>query len=198
MYEIHGVDLLNDKDLNIIRKKTKKTIIMLYDTQRKFSDFINQLKYRYNGKYTNIPHFIINKSGTIYRLFNEEFRSNTFNNDKIDRKLIKIAIENLGWLKKDTINNIFYNWISTPYRLDPYSKLWRNHYYWDKYTNEQIEAINFICKHLCWKYNIPHEIVQEEDLLINPLKFKGIVSKSNFQTIYTDINPSFEITKIIQ
>jgi N-acetyl-anhydromuramyl-L-alanine amidase AmpD len=197
MYEIHSVDLIDKKDLNIIRKKTKKTIIMLYDTRRKFNDFILQLKYRNNGKFEDIPHFIITKSGIIYRLFNEEFRSNTFNNDKIDRKLIKIAIENLGWLKKDTITNIFYNWIHTPYRQEPYTKQWRGYYYWDRYTEEQLNAINFICKHLCWRYSIPYEISSLEILEINPLKFKGIASKSNFQTIYTDINPSFDITKII-
>ena len=36
-----------------------------------------------------------------------KYSSKTFDIDKIDRQQIKIAIENLGWLNKNTITGFF-------------------------------------------------------------------------------------------
>ena len=106
MLEIHNVEGLNNKDFNIVRRKTKKTQILLYDTTRRADDFISKLKYRKNGKYTEIPHFIVTKLGTVYQLFDTNHYSNTFDEPEIDKQFIKIAIENLGWLNKNTITGI--------------------------------------------------------------------------------------------
>ena len=85
------------------KKKYKKSQILLYDTKRKYDDFMKMLKYRRNGNYDDIPHFCVTKSGKIYKILEPEYSSNTFNNDSVDRKQIKIAVENLGWLNKNTI-----------------------------------------------------------------------------------------------
>ena len=103
MLEIHNVESLDKKTLNVVRRKSKKTQIFLYDTTRRVDDFINKIKHRNNGQHTQVPHFIITKLGTVYQLFDTNHYSNTFDEPQIDKQFIKIAVENLGWLNKNTV-----------------------------------------------------------------------------------------------
>lgn len=191
MLEIHNVEGLDSKTLNITKRKSKKIQIFLYDTGRRADDFINKIKHRRNGKYDEVPHFIITKLGTIYQLFDTKYFSNTFDDPKVDKQFIKIAIENLGWLHKNTITGFMNNWIGDPYRSEPFVRNWRNYYFWDRYNESQLESIVNLCKHLCETNNIPYQVVPSQGYLENILKFHGVVCKSNFSNIYTDINPSF-------
>lgn len=195
IYDVEGVD---KKKLNVIRRKTKKTQIVLYDTQRRFDDFISKIKYRKNGNYDDVPHFVISKLGHIYQLYDTNHYSNTFNDPKIDKKQIKIAIENLGWLNKNTITGFLFNWIGDTYRSDPYIKGWRDRYYWDKYNDDQLQCIKELCEFLIEKHNIPYRFVGGNGYFSNAPKFDGIVCKSNFSDIYTDINPSFNFNLFIE
>jgi hypothetical protein len=191
MLIINNIDTLDTSNLNINRKKSKKTQIFLYDTQRRSDDFVNKLKYRRNGKYEDIPHFLISKLGMVYQLFDTDYSSNTFNDSKNDRRMIKIAIENLGWLNKNTITGVLNNWIGDPYRSEPYIRNWRNYFYWDKYNEDQMTSLAKLCDMLCDKHDIFKQTVPSNGYLENVSNFKGIVCKSNFSSIYTDINPSF-------
>jgi len=191
MLEIHNVEGLDNKTLNIVRRKTKKHQILLYDTGRRTDDFINKLKYRKCGKYDEIPHFVVTKLGTIYQLYSTDYYSNTFDEPLIDKQFIKIAIENLGWLNKNTITGFLNNWIGDPYRSEPFVRNWRNYYFWDRYNDEQIQSVVNLCYSLCEKHDIPPKIVPSQGYLEKVINFKGITCKSNFSNIYTDINPSF-------
>lgn len=191
MLVIQDVSVLDKKKLNIFRKKSKKTQILLYDTQRKVEDFFNKIKYRRNGDYDDIPHFVINKMGMVFQIFDTNYSSNTFNDSKVDRRQIKIAIENLGWLDKNSINGTYTNWIGDVYRTAPHIKNWRNYYFWDKYNETQIQVLSELCLHLCDKHDIFKQHVPSQGILSTVSKFNGIVCKSNFSDIYTDINPSF-------
>lgn len=190
MLEIRNVDGLSKK-LNTVNKNSKKTQILLYDTGRRTDHFLNKIKYRNNGKYDEIPHFIVTKLGIIYQLFDTKYYSKTFGIKKIDKQFIKIAIENLGWLNKNTITGFLSNWIGDSYRSDPHTETWRNYYFWDKYPDTQIQSITFLCKSLCEKHDIPFQVVKSQGYMENTINFSGIVCKSNFSNIYTDINPSF-------
>lgn len=191
MLEILSVDGLNEKNLNIIKKTSKKSKILLYDTGRRTDYFINKIKYRNNGKYDEIPHFIVTKLGLVYQLFDTKYYSKTFDIKKIDKQFIKISIENLGWLNKNTITGFLSNWIGDTYRTEPHTESWRNYYFWDKYPDIQMESIVLLCKYLCIHENIPFKIVPSQGYMENTINFSGIVCKSNFSNIYTDINPSF-------
>ena len=191
MLTIYNVEVLDNKKLKIYRRKTKKKQILLFDTQRRIDDYINKIKYRRNGKINDIPHYIISKQGLIFQLFDSNHSSNTFNDVEIDKKQIKIAIENLGWLNKNTITGFLYNWIGDPYRSQPYIKSWRYRHFWDKYNDEQLKSLKELCDFLCDKHDIPNRSVPSQGYFINALKFSGIICKSNFSDIYTDINPSF-------
>lgn len=198
MLEIHSVEKLDSKKLNIKRRKSKKTQILLYDTGRRSDDFINKLKYRKNGNYSEVPHFIVTKLGYIYQIYDTDHHSNTFDEPEIDKQFIKIAIENLGWLSKNTITGFLSNWIGDPFRSEPHKNWWRNHYFWDGYTNQQIESISNLCNFLCEKHEIPKRIVSSQIYMENVVKFRGVVCKSNFSNIYTDINPSFNFKEIFK
>jgi len=189
MLTIHKVE--NLPNLNIVKKKTKKTKILLYDTNRRCDDFIMKLKFRRNGEYDDIPHFVVSKLGDIYQIFDTDYHSNTFNNRELDMRFIKIAVENLGWLNKNTINGYYFNWIGDPYRIEPYTKNWRNFFFWDKYPENQMKVISNLCDMLTEKHNIKKFIVPSQGYYENASKINGIVCKSNFSDIYTDINPSF-------
>jgi len=191
MLEIHNVEGLDNKNLNISKRKSKKTQIFLYDTGRRTEDFLNKIRYRNNGTYDEVPHFIVTKLGTIYQIFDTDYYSNTFNEPKVDKQFIKIAIENLGWLSKNTITGFMNNWIGDPHRSEPFARTWRNYCFWDKYNESQMDSVVNLCKHLCETRNIPFQVVPSQGYLENVLKFEGIVCKSNFSNIYTDINPSF-------
>jgi len=196
MLEIRSVEGLDD--LNIIHRKTKKTQIFLYDTNRKFDDYINKLKYRKNGKYSEIPHFIVTKLGEVYQIFDTNYYSKTFYEPQVDKQFIKIAIENLGWLNKNTITGFLNNWIGDPYRAEPYIRSWRYHFYWDKYTDMQMESISELCNLICNKHKIPNNIVPSQGFIEKVIKFNGVVCKSNYSNIYTDINPSFNFRLIFK
>jgi N-acetyl-anhydromuramyl-L-alanine amidase AmpD len=188
---VQDVEILDKKKLNVTKKKTKKSQIFLYDTQRRLDDFLNKIKYRKNGEYEDVPHFVVSKLGVIYQLFDTNHTSNTFNDPTIDKKQIKIAIENLGWLNKNTITGVLNNWIGDPYRSEPHIKNWRNYYFWDSYTDSQMSSLAELCEDLCEKHLIFKQIVPSQGYMERASNFHGIVCKSNFSSIYTDINPSF-------
>lgn len=191
MLTINKIDTLNKFKLNIIKKKTKKTQILLYDTQRKSDDFIKKIKHRKGGLYNDIPHFLITKLGSVYQLFDTNYSSVTFNDPNIDNKMIKIAIENLGWLNKNTITGVYNNWIGDVYRTEPHVKSWRNYFFWDKYNESQQMVLSELCEDLTDTHKIFKQVVPSQGFLENASNFKGIICKSNFSSIYTDINPSF-------
>ncbi len=191
MLVIHNIETIDSQKLKISKRKTKKTQILLFDTQRRVDDYVNKIKYRRNGNYDDIPHFIVSKLGMVYQLFDTNHNSNTFNDPKIDNRMIKIAIENLGWLNKNTITGVLNNWIGDPYRAEPYIKNWRNYYFWDKYNDDQLNALSKLCDKLCIDHDIFKQTVPSQGYIEKISNFKGIVCKSNFSSIYTDINPSF-------
>lgn len=191
MLVIQDVEGLDKNKLNVSKRKSKKTQILLFDTRRRIDDYINKLRYRNNGKYEEIPHFIVSKLGTVYQIFDTNFTSKTFNNPKLDRRIIKIAVENLGWLNKNTITGFLNNWIGDPYRTDPLIRNWRNYFFWDKYNHDQLVSLSELCDFLCEKHGILKQVVPSQGYIENVSNFNGVVCKSNFSNIYTDINPSF-------
>jgi len=54
-----------------------------------------------------------------------------------------------------------------------------------------MEALSELCDMLIEKHDILKQIVPSNGYLKNSSNFNGIVCKSNFSSIYTDINPSF-------
>jgi len=190
MLVIHNAEILDSTNLNIVTNKTKKKQIVLFDSGRRSHDYFMKLKYRKNGEYEDVPHFLVSKLGFIYKIFDTKFYSRTFDDDKLNKKQIKICLENLGWLNKNTITGVMYNWIGDKYRGEPFLHERKGHYYWDSYTCEQINSLVKLVNHLSNQHNIPLNTPKDQDFVTNYRNFEGILSKSNFENIYKDINHS--------
>jgi hypothetical protein len=173
-------------------ENNKKTQIILIHTSREINQYLMGLKYRFNGKYNKIPNYIIDKEGKILELLSPEKTSKVFNNRRIDNKSIVISLENLGWLEKEPLKKGFINWIGNIYKGEVFERKWRDYLYWDKYTKEQTDSCIYLCKKLIKDFGISEKFVGHNTKINGIENFDGIVTRSNYFTETTDINPSFE------
>ncbi len=91
-------EIIKYGDFSSLGKNQNKKQIILSNTSRNIKDYLQSLKYRYNGKYDKIPNYIVTREGRILQLLdNDDYTK--FNRDKkVDENSIIISLENLGWL----------------------------------------------------------------------------------------------------
>lgn len=171
-----------------------KTQIVIGNTQSVNMQHYDSWIYRLNGNNKKTAHFTITKGGKIYQHFDTKFYSD-FLNKKEDRFLISIVLENIGWLKKNAIDGKFFDWLGRHQDLkeeEVLMKRWRNHTYWDIYSEEQMLSLKKLVSELCSKYGIEKRSVgtnvHNEDIDL----FNGITFRSNYYQELTDVNPSFK------
>jgi N-acetyl-anhydromuramyl-L-alanine amidase AmpD len=169
----------------------KKRQIILTDTKRDYKNYINSLRYRYNKKNPYLPNYLITKDGDIYRILEPEKYSDYMNDENLDKNSIVIAIENNGWLKKNPLDGTYVNWVGDIYKKEVYEKKWRDYFFWEPYTEIQMKTISKLVVDLCSKFKIPKECLGHNVKLEGVEFYKGVVSRSNFDFIYKDVNPSF-------
>lgn len=195
------VDLSKSIEFKTIKDSNKKTQIILSETKRSAKNYINSLKYRYNGKNPYIPNYVVDKEGEVFKLINDNQFSNYMEKDDINEKSIIIVLENYGWLLKNALENTYVNYVGDIYKKEVFEKKWRDNLYWDKYGEKQIESLSKLLNKICNKMNIEKECIGT-NVKFNEVKdFKGIVSKSNYDFIYKDLNPSFNfqlLTKLLK
>jgi N-acetyl-anhydromuramyl-L-alanine amidase AmpD len=172
-------------DFNFIKRKSKKTQIVLCDTLRPTKYYLQYLRNRGKDK---PPHFIVSKNGEVNSLYPAEYYSNYFEN----KNAIVIALENLGWLQKCTISPIYLNWIGDVFRGQPHVSIWKDHFFWDPYTNQQINSLGNLINELCEKYSIEKKIYSDCIATIITPTIPGVISRSKYDVFYMDINPSFK------
>lgn len=192
------MEIIKWGDLKESGVNEKKKQIVLLHTYRKIIDYLNSIKNRHNGKYDKIPNFVIDKEGKILELLNPDFTSNIFNSKTIDNKIITISFENLGWLEKEPLKNHYINWIGNIYNGKVFEKHWRDYIFWDSYTKEQIDSAIFLCKKLIKDYKIENKFVGHNTKINGIGSFSGIVSRSNYFTEKTDLNPSFDFEHFLK
>lgn len=169
---------------------------MLSHTSRGLKYYMMKLKYRFNGVYEKTPQYIISKDGIVKKLFESKYSSNYFGVKKIDNRTIVICLENHGWLKKHHLSGKFMNWIGDIYFNKPFEKRWRGYGFWDEYTDEQYISLSKLIKKLCEEHNIPVEYVGHNTKINGVENYEGIVSRSNYSDLYTDVSPAFDFKKL--
>ena len=87
-----------------------KTQIILTNTCRNVKDYLQSLKYRYNGKYDKIPNYIVTRDGKILQLLENDEYTNYNGDSSIVKNSIVVCLENLGWLEKEPLKNSHINW----------------------------------------------------------------------------------------
>jgi len=182
-------------DHNFLGKQKKKKQIILCHTSREVSDYLTSLGLRINNKYFKVPNFVIDRKGTILQLIPESAYSNFFDSINVNRNSIIIVLENLGWLEKKQLSNEYINWNGNIYNGKVYEKKWRDYSFWQPYTEEQIKSTVDICSYIIEKHKIKRNLIGHNTKVGGIENYEGIVTRSNFDTKFTDLNPSFDFEK---
>ncbi len=195
------VDLSKSTDFKTVEKSDKKTQIILAESKRSVKNYINSLKYRYNGKNPYIPNYVVDKEGEIYKILDNNQHTKFMGNEKVDKKSIVIVLENYGWLQKNALENKYLNYVGDIYKKEVFEKKWRDYLYWDKYEEKQIVSLSKLLIEICDKMNIEKECIGTNVRYGEVIGFKGITSKSNYDFVHKDLNPSFNfelLTKLLK
>ena len=179
-------------------KQKKKKQIILCHTSREVEEYLTSLKVRYNSKYDKIPNYLVTKNGKILQLLPDEGHTNFFSEDNINRNSIIVCLENLGWLEKKPLTNYYINWKGSIYNQEVYEKKWRDFFFWEPYSDEQVKSTAELCSHLTEILKIKKRCVGHNTRFEGIEHFEGIVSKSNFDGKHTDLNPSFNFGDFIK
>jgi N-acetyl-anhydromuramyl-L-alanine amidase AmpD len=189
------IDIIKYGDFKPLGKQKKKHQIILTHTGRNVENYLVSLRYRYNGKFDRIPNYVIKKNGDILQLLNDIEHTNYFKEPNINRNGIIICLENLGWLEKQPLENQYVNWIGDIYNGKPFERKWRDYFFWDKYTDEQIDSLTTLCKTIIKEKRMNKDIIGHNTKVRNVELFEGIVTKSNFDSNITDVSPAFDFEK---
>jgi len=180
-----------------LRSKNKKQIILCH-TAREVNEYLTSLKFRSNGKFDRIPHFVITRDAKVLQLLDPKSKTRYFNNDIMDKDSIVVCLENLGWLMKKPLSEHYLNWIGNIYKQEVCEKKWREYSFWQPYTEEQLESTAKICGELCNEFSIPKRFVGHNTKVENIELFNGITTKSNYNTRFTDLSPAFDFQNFVK
>jgi len=166
--------------------KTKKTKICIHFTVGYIDSDINVLTKKDNKVSVQ---YLIDSSGNIYNLFNDEYWSYHLGpkciggNKKMSMSTIGIELCNYGPLTKK--NNKFYDVYGNLFTKDENDVLaceYRGQKYFCKLDNEQKDALVKLLKYLTKKHNIKYEFLMSNET------FKTAQDAISFNGIYTHAN----------
>jgi hypothetical protein len=169
-----------------------KNQILLTHTSRNIIDYMVSLKYRFGGNPHKLPHYLISREGKVIQLLNNELNGNFSNNDRVNAKSIVISLENLGWLEKVPLKKGYNNWIGNIYNGEIVDRKWRDYFYWQPYTEIQIEKTAELCKNLSKEWEITLKCIGHNTKVKGCETFLGIITRSNFDEFATDLSPAFD------
>jgi len=181
-----------------VDKTKKKSQIILINSNRVINDYIQSLKYRYCGKYTKIPHYIITRDGVILQLLNNNETSLLFRDEKVNKQSIVICLENLGWLEKEPLSDQYINWVGDIYKGCVVEKKWRDYFFWQPYEDKQIDKLVEVCNNLFEEMSIKENFVGHNTKINGIEKFEGVSTRSNYDSDFTDVSPSFNFEVFIK
>lgn len=182
------------------KSKDKKQIILTH-TSRNIEDYLKSISFRFNKKYNKIPNYLIDREGKIYNLISDLEYTKFFNEEKLNKNSVIISLENLGWLYKEPLKDYYVNWIGDIYNKKVYDKKWRDYFFWEPYTQKQIESTANLCKIIMKNMNIKKNIIGHNTKINGIENFEGLATRSNFDVEMTDLSPAFDfdyITKLIE
>jgi N-acetyl-anhydromuramyl-L-alanine amidase AmpD len=148
-----------------------------------------------------MPNYVVTRTGKVLQLLGDSSYTNYFSEENVNRNAIIVSLENLGWLEKKPLTNYYINWKGSIYNQQVYERKWRDFFFWQPYTTSQLETTAELCNQLIESQNIERKFIGHNTKVDGVSRYGGIVSRSNFDSNYTDLNPSFNFemfTKIIE
>lgn len=185
------MEIINHNELKTFGKNKSKRQIILTHTSREVNNYITSLVSR-NTKQKKIPNYIIDKKGDIIQLLPDIGYSHFFKTESINKNAIIVSLENLGWLEKVPLEPNYINWIGDIYNGDVFIRKWRDYFFWHPYTTEQVERCFELCDMLLDKFSIDKKCIGHNTKTNYIERYEGVVTKSNFDTKYTDLSPAFD------
>jgi N-acetyl-anhydromuramyl-L-alanine amidase AmpD len=179
---------------NLKKTKDKKQIVLTH-TSRNIFDYVTSLKLRFNGDPIKLPHYLVSRDGKVIRTIDDLTNSNFTINKVVNDKSIIICLENLGWLEKVLLKNHHTNWIGNIYKEKVFDRKWRDYFFWQPYTDIQLEKTAELCKELCKKHKIKLKFIGHNTKVKGVESFLGIITRSNFDDFVTDLSPAFDFEK---
>lgn len=176
----------------------KKHQIILVNTSRSIHPYLQTLKYRYNGKFPRIPNYIITRAGDILELLEPLNYSQYFNDSSMDQNSIVISFENLGWIQREPLTDYYVNWIGDIYKGEVYEKKWRDYYFWQPYTTQQVDSCAELCDILFKELSIKNNIIGHNTKINYNPKYEGVLTFSNIDKERTDVSPAFNFEQLIK
>jgi N-acetyl-anhydromuramyl-L-alanine amidase AmpD len=190
--------IIKYSDFKSVGEEINKKQIILIHSGRYINDYLASLKFRYNGEYNKIPNYVVTREGDILQLLSDKEYSKIFHSDEVNQNSITICLENLGWLTKEPLTNHYVNWIGDIYNGDVFERKWRDYYFWQPYTDRQIEVTSELCEELLKNNDIPQKITGHNTKINGIEKFEGIVTRSNYESDYTDLSPAFNFENFLK
>jgi len=179
--------------------KTKKSQIILGGSLRAGSNHILRLRKKDFGLSKKWPMFTIRRDGRVFQHFDPQYYSEFMGVKEIDKKAITVQLENMGMVFFDYDRNTYVNWINEECDESIVSeKLWKNNRYWETYTEEQFKTCVNLCIYLCRNYGITQDCFGSYVIQENAINFNGILTRSNYNSDYTDLNPSFDFKRFLK
>ena len=176
---------------NYQKSKTKKQIILTH-TSRNITVYLNSVLYSNNGDYDKVPNFVISRNGDVYKLLPDNAYTNFFKKTDMNKNSVIITLENLGWLEKIPIETGFVNWIGDIYNGDIYEKKWRDYFYWQPYTQDQINSCIDVIREVTNSLNINQKFIGHNTKIDYAEKYEGVITYSNFSMEVTSLSPAFD------
>lgn len=179
-------------------KQKKKHQIILTHSSRNGLEYLQSLKHRFNGDFNRIPNYFISRDGVVLKLLENQEHTDYFKEPNINRNSVIICLENLGWLQKEPLTDYYVNWIGDIYKGIVFEKKWRDFYFWQPYTEKQVEMTVKLCKEISKKMSIPTTVIGHNTKINGAHKFEGIVTNSNFTSKKTDLSPAFNFENFLK
>lgn len=142
----------------------KDTIVLHYTAGGTASGAIATLNIR---DYVNV-HYILDRDGTVYQMFDERFWAYHTGSGKVNDKR-SIGIEIVNWGHLDRFHNALFSWTGKKIPWDQVELCgeFRGYRYWQKLTNEQIATLPLLIANIESRHNIKRIITHAE---LNPRK----------------------------
>ena len=192
------MEIIKYGEFKPVGKQKKKHQIILTHTSRNINDYLQSLKFRFNGGFKRIPNYIITREGKILQLLGNSEHSEYFKDPNINRNSIIISLENLGWLQKEPLTDYYINWIGDIYKGKVFERKWREYFFWEPYTDKQLDSTALLCDKLFNELTIKRQIIEHNTKISGIEKYKGVVTKSNFDVKFTDVSPAFKLDELLK